>query len=341
MASVNSQTVPRWGASRVAGFPRRCGGAGFTLVEFLATVLIVAVLLAGAIYFTACYVQWAKLNTEHEIYAVLNDELTRYKGNGGNINALTVGAPIGDIFAALKTPVVPAGMPASFSQQFMATGYTYPGRSLQAMGSGEQYSFYQVDQYVGSTPGPGVLTSKYPTYGQGIGYVANGGASAYTFNISTSTGYWAWKATNGTITGPLAQGNSLTVPTGNTSFTFWSCSSGSNTPSGNVTSFDCNNITGIDVSGLTGLTLLAFRYGGVVTTLNVSGLASLQNIQVQSNNLSMINASGCKALTTLLCYYNNLGTINITGDTNLPASCVNASTTFQVQGNPSLTIIGP
>jgi prepilin-type N-terminal cleavage/methylation domain-containing protein len=119
----------------------------FTLVELLAVIAIMAVLIAGAIYYSVSYVQWAKLNTDHEIYAVLNDEVTRYKSGGGNMAALTIGAPINDIFAALQNPVVPAGMPASFLQQFMPTGYTYPGRSLSAIGSGQQYCFTRVNTY--------------------------------------------------------------------------------------------------------------------------------------------------------------------------------------------------
>jgi hypothetical protein len=52
-----------------------------------------------------------------------------------------------DIFAALQTPVTPAGMPSSLSQQFMASNYTYPGRSLSAIGTGQQYHFVRVNTY--------------------------------------------------------------------------------------------------------------------------------------------------------------------------------------------------
>jgi len=127
--------------------PRQKSSQSFTLVELLAVIAIISALISGVIYFTASYVQWAKLNTEQEICAVLNDELTRYKSGGGNISALTQGAPLNDIFVALQTPVVPAGMPSSLSQQFMASNYTYPGRSLSAMGSGQQYHFARVDAY--------------------------------------------------------------------------------------------------------------------------------------------------------------------------------------------------
>jgi prepilin-type N-terminal cleavage/methylation domain-containing protein len=96
----------------------------FSLVELLATIAIAAVLIALAMFFTASYVTWARQTTGKEIYTVLNEELSRYKGNGGNIAALTAGAPIADIFAQLKTPVVPSGMPASLAQQFMNSNYT-------------------------------------------------------------------------------------------------------------------------------------------------------------------------------------------------------------------------
>ena len=121
------------GNSQVFRLPHSPGAAhSLTLVELLATIAVAAALIGGAIYFTASYTVWAKQTTEKEIYTVLNDELNRYKSNGGNVSALTIGAPMSDIFAALQTPITPAGMPSSLSFQSMANGYTYPGRWLQS-----------------------------------------------------------------------------------------------------------------------------------------------------------------------------------------------------------------
>jgi len=66
----------------------------FTLVEFLAVIAIVAAIIVCAMFFTGPYTVWARQSAGHEVYAVLNEELNRYKGNGGNLAALTAGAPM-------------------------------------------------------------------------------------------------------------------------------------------------------------------------------------------------------------------------------------------------------
>jgi type II secretory pathway pseudopilin PulG len=293
----------------------------FTLVELLATIAIMAVLIVGAIYYTASYIQWAKQTTEKEIYTVLNDELTRYKSGGGNIATLTLGAPFNDIFAALQTPVVPAGMPASFSQQFMATNYTYPGRSLQATGTGQQYHFYQVDQYVGQTPAAGTATTKYP-YGYGVGYMSNGGnAAGYAyFCIWSSSGYYTCQPSGGSIQVYASQ-SWIGLGVAN-SYTFWS-SDASGNPSGNILTLYCGN----------------YDY---LTSLNVSSLTSLTSLDCDSNQLSSLNVSGMTALTYLNCRQNNAGmTINIKGDTALPAQCTGASQTTNFWTDASAVVTGP
>jgi type II secretory pathway pseudopilin PulG len=269
----------------------------FSLVELLAVIAIMAILISGAIYFTASYIQWAKQTTEKEIYTVLNDELTRYKSGGGNLSALTVGAPMNDIFTALKTPVVPAGMPASFSQQFMATGYTYPGRSIFATGNGQQYHFYQVDQYVGQNLAPGTPTDQYP-YGQGVAYLANGAGMTSNVFIGTSTGYFA---VSGHSTS-YSSSSPYSIPAA-TSITVWACSSSSTTQSGTITYITVggSNVTAIDVSGLGSSLYSLSCTGNPVASLNVSGCSGLQTLYCGNSSLTTLNVSSCSGLKTLLC----------------------------------------
>jgi type II secretory pathway pseudopilin PulG len=126
------------------------------MVELLTVVAISAVLLAGVMIFVGNYITWAKNTADKQTYTVLNDALNRYKGEGGSVNALTVGAPIADVLAAMKTPCTLAG---NMSHQFLDSAWTYPARSIQAMGNGEQYQFYQVNTYAASTPPLGTPTS--------------------------------------------------------------------------------------------------------------------------------------------------------------------------------------
>jgi type II secretory pathway pseudopilin PulG len=294
--------------------PRRYSSSSFTLVELLATIAIAAVLIALAMFFTASYTLWARQSVDHEVYAVLNDELTRYKGNGGNLTALTAGAPMSDIFAQLKTPVVPAGMPASLAQQFMANNYTFPGRSLFAAGSGQQYHIYQVDRYNDGSGGSGGSS-----YGAGVGYMSNGGAAGgYPMFITSTSGYYTVLPAGGTQI--INASNSYCVVGVASSVTFWS-SDGSGNPTGTIKTL-----------------IVEFDH---LTSLNVSALTSLHALFCDSNSLSSLNASGLTNLIILFCYSNNAGmTINITGDYALPAPCTNkTSTNFQI--DPGAVVTGP
>lgn len=303
-----------------SSMPRRSFSRSFTMVELLAVVAVMAVLISGAIYFTASYIQWAKQTTAKEIYTVLNDELTRYKCGGGNISALTLGAPINDIFAALKTPVVPAGMPASFSQQFMANSYTYPGRSLQAVGVGSQYHFYQVDQYVGQVVPTGTPTSQYP---YGYGYATGDGVHPYNFICGSSTNAIAVRSSTGSIA--IFTGDTCVISWApGPSLTFWSCQDGTHsTPAGNITLIeaDCGGcgsssgcLTSLNVSNLSGLVTL-FCSGNTLTSINVSGCTNLSSLDCSGNQLTSLNLAGLSNLNNCDCHGNKLGPIYLGGHT--------------------------
>ena len=335
----------------------------FTLMELLSVIAIMSVLIAGAIYYTASYVLWAKQTTDKEIYTVLNDELTRFKSNGGNLAALTAGAPMNDIFAALQTPVVPTGMPTSLAQQFMATGYTFPGRSLQAMGNGQQYCIYQVDQYTGASPGAGVPTSKMP-YGAGVGYMSFTSGDA-GLNVTTTSGYWTMTFTGNGTTTHASNAGAIYNGVSPGSLTVWA-SDASGNPSGNITTISIPNglsFTAINVTGLSNLGSLDLEQLTSLTSLNASGCASLSSLTTYKDTLlasinvsgcialstindekdtvlTSVNANNCPALTSLINISDASSTaINVTGDKALPAQCTNGSTNFYI--DPGDIVTGP
>jgi hypothetical protein len=192
----------------------------------------------------------------------------------------------------------------------MATNYTYPGRSLQAMGNGQQYCFYQVDQYTGQTPAAGAPTSKYPG-GQGI--VANGGAAGGypSFTVLTSSGYYSYLPSNGTQPATCPSGTTVN-PGVASSVTFWASDANGNA-SGSITQVMCSSEN--------------------LTSLNISSLSSIAVCNCGNNSLTSLNVSGLTSLAMLVCANNQLGTLNITGDHSLG--------TLIDSGNPSLVVVGP
>jgi prepilin-type N-terminal cleavage/methylation domain-containing protein len=302
---------------------QRGNSQAFTLVELLSVIAVMAVLIATAIFFVPSYISWARLTTANANYATLNETLDRYKQGCGNIQALTVGAPINDIFAALKTPVT---LPGNMCHQFLDSTFTYPGRSLQATGNYQQYHFYQVDTYCPQTLPTGTPTSQYP-YGQGVGYVSNAGVVAENlFKAITSSGFFAVENASGAIM--VYANGSNNIGTSN-SFTFWSCvgpagaGNGTNSAaSGNITLVQTDNTgnqnTALNIQGLTALTSLNTQYDEIAS-LDVHGLMALTTLNCQPSyltpNLISLNVAGCTALQTIA-GESFSGALNIS---NLPA----------------------
>jgi prepilin-type N-terminal cleavage/methylation domain-containing protein len=122
---------------------------GFTLVELLATIAIMAVLIVAALPYVADYTEWARQTIQQQNLLVLNDALTRYKCEGGSLVALTQGAPIGDVIAAMKQPLTWGGT----THNVMQAAFTVPARSLYATGSGSSYQFVQFGSYYAPVAG--------------------------------------------------------------------------------------------------------------------------------------------------------------------------------------------
>ena len=115
----------------------------FTLVEVLATIAIVAMLVAGAIVVIPSFIAWAKTNSDKQTYTVLNDALTRYKTEGGSVSALTASSDIGSLLTKLKNGVTWGNR----FHQFLGKGVTYPARSISATGAAAQYRFTRYNTY--------------------------------------------------------------------------------------------------------------------------------------------------------------------------------------------------
>jgi Tfp pilus assembly protein PilE len=127
----------------------------FTLVELITAIAILAALGVMAIFFIGNYVTDSKRTADRITLATLNDALTRYKTQGGDINAFTSLAPISHVLAKLQEPITWAGM----THNVMQAGTTFAGKSLAALGDRAQYRFTRYNTYSGEAGGlsPGDL----------------------------------------------------------------------------------------------------------------------------------------------------------------------------------------
>ncbi len=123
----------------------------FTLIELLAGIAILAALVTAGVMFTSGYVSWSKQIADQQTLTVLNDALTRYKTQGGNVNALTSGALMRNVIGRLGQTISWGNV----SHQFLQVGKTYPARSLYAKGTGSQYRFTAFNTYTAETGGTG------------------------------------------------------------------------------------------------------------------------------------------------------------------------------------------
>ena len=121
----------------------------FTLVELMATVAIAAMVVSAAVFFVANYITYSHQQADRQTLWVLNDALTRYKTQGGNVSTLYSYSPVGAVLAGLQTALTWAG----HGHIVLAQGITYPARSIDATGSKAQYHFYRFNTYNDGSPG--------------------------------------------------------------------------------------------------------------------------------------------------------------------------------------------
>jgi type II secretory pathway pseudopilin PulG len=279
--------------------PRRPRTRSFSLLELLVVVLIMAVVIAGAVFFTANYVTWAKNTSDKQTYTILNDALTRWKTEGGNVGVLTVGTPVGEVLQYMLTPITLAG---NESHICLRPGSTYPARSIVAAGNYAQYHFAQYNTYSDGTTTFDTPTSQYPG---GRAYLANDGHTDYNFGVTSTTGYIAVQAGSGSPTVQDGTMNNADTASGsNPSITFWSCLGSGPTPtapSGTITQIDLTsgqvadygngcNLTSIDVGGLKNLNWMDVSGNASITgsagSLNslYSGLPTVTSGQLNVND---------------------------------------------------------
>lgn len=142
-----------------------------------------------AFFFTASYIQWAKQVSDQRTLMMLNDALNRYKCEGGDVTALTAGAPISHVIAKLKTSVTWAGM----SHQFLQSAFTCPGYSISAFGSNAQYRFTAFNTYTNESGGSSPSVRTYlATVGAGTWTVPNDFTAHNTIECIGDGGSSTW-----------------------------------------------------------------------------------------------------------------------------------------------------
>lgn len=297
--------------SQVASRKAQGSKAAFTLVELIAVVAIAAILATVAGTYIAGYINSTKLTADKCTLATLNETLNRYKCSGGDLNALTIGAPIKNVLAKMASTINWNGL----NHSVMKIGTTYCARSLSSLGSGRNYQFTRYNTYDAIAQG---ATSPPSSFGDGVGYMYNGGN---TYNLSwsnqTTTGHLAVRDANGNITN-YTLGKSGTI-TATTPVTFWSCAATGTAPSGDITVLNDMTVTSANFKELKNLEYLTFSYGcGLNTPLDLGGLKKLNSLIVKGTAVTSINLSGCSALQTLQNYSSwSLKSIDLTGCTAL------------------------
>jgi hypothetical protein len=153
----------------------------------------------------------------------------------------------------------------------------------------------------------------------GIGYLSNGGTQRHLIEAESTTGFTAWKLTDGTVLICAAQEISIQP---SPFITFWSCASQTDpTPAGEITLLDChdNGLTVVDVRGLTTLKLLDCCHNRL-TELDVSPLAGLEVLTVDHNQLTTLDVRNLKFLRVLNCSSNRIEQLDLAGLPNLQVS---------------------
>jgi type II secretory pathway pseudopilin PulG len=167
----------------------------FTLVEILSTVSIIALLVSSVIVVIPYFVAWAKQTSDKQTLTVLNEALTKFKAQGGGTAALTSGALIGNVISRLQQPVSWSGL----THQYLQSGVTYSGRSIDALGSGSSYRFTRYNTYVGETGGYSPVSSRLVaviSYSN-TGYYTTNGTSWTSTTQATSGAFCAGAYGNG------------------------------------------------------------------------------------------------------------------------------------------------
>ena len=346
--------------------PTRCSSRlsqvrGFTLIEILAAIAVTAVLVTVAGFFVVSYVGWAKETADKQTLAVLNDALTRYKTEGGDITALTQNAPISHVLTKMASTISWAGM----SHNVMQSGVTYPARSLTAIGNGANYQFTKYNTYQAgfdtSTAILGALSAQgTPGDANTPAWVASSlattGVKTYLVlsQPSTSLVIGMYLRGTGTLCVNWGDGNTqnYTLSGSDTAVThtYGSSSTYGVTMVGNVTylqSYDRAALGGTgccsyggDISTMTGMTYL-FVQGSNTLSGSVSSLTSLTTLSVTGSNTLSGSVSNLTGLTYLYVDGSNTVTGSVSAMSGLTFLFVLGNNTLSgsMSGMPSLQYV--
>jgi type II secretory pathway pseudopilin PulG len=191
----------------------------FTMIELLSSILIIAVLSVASVFFIASYISWSQNVADQRTLAVLNDALTRYKCEGGDIKALTQDAPISHVITALKAPLDWGGM----THSVMQSGLGIKAKFLYSKGNLQQYRFTKYNTYTaedgGANPQSGVPLA--PSNAAATVQSITSISVSWTDNSSDETGFIIQRAGNSDFSSGLT---SFSADVDATSYTDSSCS---------------------------------------------------------------------------------------------------------------------
>ncbi len=117
---------------------------GFTLVELLTTIALIAILVTLGVYLTSSYLSWSQKVSNERTLSILNNSLQHYKTLGGmtaadghNLEGANTEAKIIAVLNTLKTGFQSGGS----TRSFLNTGEKIDTTKLFATGSGKTFVF--------------------------------------------------------------------------------------------------------------------------------------------------------------------------------------------------------
>ncbi len=165
--------------------------------------------------------------------------------------------------------------------------------------------------------------------GVAIGQLSNGGTRRYLIEAESSTGYIAWKLSDGTTL--INQSPQVSLPA-DPLVTFWACASFTDsTPAGQIVKLDChgNSLTKLNVHGLSGLNSLDCSFNNLAQ-FSVGHLSELQVLDASNNRLAEIDVQALRALRVLDCSMNRLNRLDVSGLASLQV--------LDYAGNPDIKV---
>ena len=337
-------------AQKMTAPPRN--SRAFTMLELLSAILIIAVLATMVTFFTASYIQWSQQVADQRTLVVLNDALTRYKCEGGDMNALTSGAPAGHIIAKLANTINWNG----YVHQVMQKGVTYSSKSLTGAGYHQTFKFTGYNSY--STPvNPGqdivdrLASQGTPPDSATANWIQANATSPYYLVLSqpsSSTTIGMTVTIVGTLYVNWGDDTTATYSGSNVTITHTYASAGNYGVilSGQLTSLsstyaDGHTAFGGDISTMPCLTYLSVA-GTNTLTGSVTGMTGMTHLYCNGPNTLSGSVSGMRGLVYLNVVGSNTLTGSISGMTGMTYIYVTGSNTVSgsVTGMSGLTMLG-